>query len=166
MIPILCLLLAAVPRVEVTDEVYNIPGNDWRWVELSLNQRAALVTATYSVLEGAPEVRAALLPKDDVLALRSGDSLADFDPTPAAAAGELRRHTRELGSYAVVVQNRSSSAASVRLRVWLDFPVATTISPQRRLAVVVISFAAFFAIVGFSARRILRAVRPPPTHVA
>jgi hypothetical protein len=159
MLPLVCLLLVAAPHVDVTDEVYEIPANDWRWVEISLTQRTGVVSARYVVLSGAGAVRAALLPKEQVKTLRSGDGLDDFDPTAAAAAGELKRPTREPGVYAVVVENRSPGPASVRLRVAVDFPVATTISSQRQLTVIVISFAVFFAIVGFSARRLLRAVR-------
>jgi hypothetical protein len=159
MIPLACLLLLAAPRVEVTDEVYQIPATDWRYVELGLNQRTALVSARYTVLEGAPQVRVALLQKDELKQLKSGDGLAEFDSTPPGMMGELRRQTREPGSYVVVVDNRSPNPATVRVRIWLDFPVATQISPQRQVTVVIISFAVFFAIVGFSARRLLRAVR-------
>lgn len=164
MISLLCLLLVTVPRVQVTDEVYQIPANDWRWVEISLNQRPALVSARYFVQSGPPNVRAALLPKSELQNLRSSDGIEDFDPTTAAAGGELRRHTREPGEYAVVFENRAASPSTVRVRIWLEFPVATTISTRRQITVVAISFAVFFAIAGFSARRLLRAVRsgPPP----
>lgn len=162
MLPLVCLLLAVAPRVEVTNEVYEIPANDWRYVEVSLNQKPALVSARYMVLEsaGTPAVRAALVPRDDVKSLHSGEGLDDYEPTSAGASGELRRHTREPGTYAVVVENRASAPASVRIRIWLEFPVATMISRERRYTVVAISFVVFFAIVGFSARRLLRLRRP------
>lgn len=159
MLPLVCLLLVAAPHVDVTDEVYEIPAKDWRWVEISLTQRTGVVSARYVVLSGAGAVRAALLPKEQMKTLRSGDGLDDFDATAAGSVGELRRPTRELGVYAVVVENRSAGPASVRLRVAIDFPVATTISPQRQLTVVGISFAVFFAIVAFSAKRLLRALK-------
>jgi hypothetical protein len=48
----------------------------------------------------------------------------------------------------------------VHLRITLDFsrrgPTVTRLSPQRQLAVIAISFAVFFGIVTFSARRLLR----------
>lgn len=159
MIPLVCLLLAVAPRVEVTDEVYQIPANDWRYVELNLSQRPALVSARYTVLAGPPSVRAALLPKDELKGLRADSGLEDFEPTPPARSGEFKRSTREPGTYAVVFENRSASPVYTRVRISLEFPVATGISPQRQLTVVLISFAVFFAIVGFSARRLLRAVR-------
>jgi hypothetical protein len=160
-IPVLCLLAMAAPQsVDVTDEVYQLPPNDWRWVEISLNQRAAVVNAQYAAVAGAPAIRAALVPRSDLRNLHSGEGLDDFDPTSASPAGRLRRHTREPGNYAVVIENRSPAPAAVRVRIWLDFPVATTISPRRQLTVVAVSFAVFFAIVGFSARRLIRALRP------
>jgi len=159
-IPVMCLLLAAVPHVEVTDEVYQLPPNDWRWVEISLNQRPAVVTAQYQALAGNPAIRAALVPKDELRKLRSSEGLEDYDPTTASTSGQLRRHTREPGDYAVVIENRSAVPASVRVRITLDFPTATTISPRRQLTVVIISFAVFFAIAGFSAKRLLGALRP------
>jgi hypothetical protein len=159
-IPVVCLLLAAVPHVEVVDEVYQLPPNDWRWVEISLNQRPAVVTAQYRALAGTPAIRAALVPRDELRKLRSSEGLDDYDPTPDAPTGQLRRHTREPGDYAVVIENRSAAPAAVRVRITLDFPTATTISSRRQLTVVAISFGVFFGIVGFSARRLLRALRP------
>jgi hypothetical protein len=159
-IPVVCLLLAAVPHVEVVDEVYQLPPNDWRWVPISLNQRPAVVIAQYRALAGTPAIRAALVPGDEVRKLRSGDGLDDYDPTPDGPTGQLRRHTRQPGDYAVVIENRSAIPVSVRVRITLDFPTATTISPRRQLTVVAISFGVFFAIVGFSARRLLGALRP------
>jgi hypothetical protein len=53
----------------------------------------------------------------------------------------------------------------VRLRVSLDFsprrlgPEVTRLSPERQLAVIVISFAVFFGIVAYSGRKLLRAIR-------
>jgi len=161
-IPIVALLLAAVPHVEVTDEVYELPPNDWRWVEISLNQRPAVVTAQYVALTGKPAIRAALVPLDELRKLRPRDGLDDYDPTTASPTGHLRRHTREPGDYAVVIENRSAMPATVRVRIALDFPTATTISLRRQLTVVAISFAVFFAIVGFSARRLLHVLRPSP----
>lgn len=69
---------------------------------------------------------------------------------------------RTPGDYAVVVENRDTdSEAEVRVRVWLEFGAdrgmqVTQLSPHRRLAVILISFAFFFGIVTWSARRLLR----------
>jgi hypothetical protein len=53
----------------------------------------------------------------------------------------------------------------VRLKISLDFaprpqgPEVTRLSPRRQLTVILISFAVFFAIVSYSARRLLGAIR-------
>ena len=65
----------------------------------------------------------------------------------------------------MVVDNRALHApVKVHLRVALDFSVqpeqgVRTLSPERRLAVILISFAVFFGIVTWSARKLLNAAR-------
>jgi len=85
--------------------------------------------------------------------------------TEPARSGSLRYQVREPGSYVMVLDNRAESRpAAVRLNVWLDFaePVApgvAQLSTGRRVAVVLISCAVFFAVVTFSARRLWSAIR-------
>jgi hypothetical protein len=81
--------------------------------------------------------------------------------TPPSVHGKLNHHLRVAGDYVVVIDNRSGAApAPVHLRVNLNFgPVITYLSPQRRLTVIVVSFIVFFGIVGWSARRLMRAMR-------
>jgi hypothetical protein len=65
----------------------------------------------------------------------------------------------------VVINNRESRVpVQVHLRVWLDFSARAAqgvgyLSPERRLAVILISFAVFFGIVTWSARKLLQATR-------
>jgi len=64
----------------------------------------------------------------------------------------------------VVIENRGASRANVRLRVSLDFseqgrPQARYLSPERRWAVIAISASVFLAIVAYSARKLLGAMR-------
>ncbi|HTX35528.1 MAG TPA: hypothetical protein VME43_10910, partial [Bryobacteraceae bacterium] len=63
----------------------------------------------------------------------------------------------------LVVENRGPTEAVVHMRVLLDFGgrqslTVTQISPLRRAVVVTLSLAVFFAIVTYSARRLLRAI--------
>ncbi|SPE37420.1 conserved hypothetical protein [Candidatus Sulfopaludibacter sp. SbA6] len=158
------LLLAASTSVDLVDEVYQIPASEWRYVELGLNQRPALVSAEYEVQGGSREVRLALMRRDDLDRLREGVPQSVIDLTSAAASGSLKPHVRGPGDFVVVVDNRGDAPAKVHLRVHLDFAVrrgseVTQLSPRRQLAVVLISFAVFFGIVGWSARRLLRGIR-------
>ena len=163
MILALFFLLAA-SRVELVDEVYQIPASEWRYVpELGLSQQTALVTATFEVASGDPEVRLALLRSEDMEKLRAGAPHSVLEVTPAGKSGKLQFQVRERGDYVVVIDNEGRTPASVRTRIWLDFgrrgPAVTQLSPGRQLAIVLISFAVFFGIVTFSARRLLKAVR-------
>lgn len=158
-----CFLLLAASRVELVDEVYQIPAKEWRYVDLGLTQQPALVTATYQVTAGPGELRLALLRREDLEKLREGAPHSIMHVTSTGAMGSLTHHVRERGEYALVIDNQGRAPASVRTRIWLDFgrrgPAVTQLSPKRQLAVIVISFAVFFGIVTFSARRLLKAVR-------
>jgi hypothetical protein len=164
-IPLALLLVAASPTsVVLVDEMYQIPANEWRYVEVILQQQPALVSADYRAEAGAKDVRLALLRREDLARLRGGRALGWLAETEAGPTGGLRYRVRDRGEYAIVVDNRGGDEpASVHLQVSLDFglergPEVTTISPRRQLAVILISFAVFFGIVTWSARRLLRSV--------
>jgi hypothetical protein len=156
------LLLAAATRVELADEEYRIPAGDWKWVEVDLRQQPANVIADYTVLAGSDQVRLALIARDDLEHLREKD-LITATPRGRAGAFEYRVHDRD--NYAILVDNRADRdrAATVRLRVSLDFarPAATGLSRERQITVVAISFLTFFAVVTYSARKLLKAARSP-----
>jgi len=155
------LLLAASTSVDLVDEVYRIPAREWRYVELGLNQQPALVHAHYDVTSGSRGVRLALMRREDLERLREGLPHGVMDETESGPAGELRPRVRGPGEYVVVVDNPSDVAATVHLRVRLDFgvkrgPEVTMLSPQRQITIVLLSFIVFLGIVTWSARRLLR----------
>ena len=163
MVPLaLFLLTASSTSVALVDELYEIPADEWRYVEVSLQQQPALVSADYSADAGVKDVRVALLLREDLARLRSGRADSWLAVTEAGPSGGLRYRVREPGEYAIVVDNRGGERpASVHLKVSLDFgqgrgPDVTTLSPRRQLSVILISFAAFFGVVTWSARRLLR----------
>ena len=165
MIAFVCLLMfAASTTVDVVDEVYQIPANEWRYVELGLNQRPALVHARYEVESGSEKVRLALMRREDLERLRAGLPHGVIEETERAGSGSFPPHVRGPGDYVVVVDNPSGAAAAVHLRIWLDFGVrpgreVTQLSPRRQLVVILLSFATFFGIVTWSARRLLRGIK-------
>jgi len=160
----LCLLVSP-SSIDLVDEIYQIPANEWRYVEVSLKQQPALLSAELESRAGSREVRAALLRREDLDRLRNNHPYGVLASTPPGPLGQLRYYVRDPGEYAVVVDNRDSDApVTVRLRVWLDFtgPIghdAGRLSPQRQLTVILVSFAVFFGIVTWSARRLLQSVR-------
>ena len=160
----LCLLVSPT-SVDLVDEVYRIPANEWRYVEVSLRQQPALLSAELEPQPGSREVQAALLRSADLNRLRGDHPYGVLASTSPGPVGRFQYYIHDPGDYAVVLDNRDSDApAAVRLRIWLDFSGspgndAESLSPQRRLTVILISFAVFFSIVTWSARRLLQTVR-------
>lgn len=158
------LLLSASTVVDVVDEVYQIPANKWQYVELGLNQKPAMVHAHFAVESGPAQVRLALMRREDLERLRAELPHGVIEETELGASGSFTPHVRGPGDYVVVVDNEADAPASVRLRIWLDFAVhpgreVTQLSPHRQLAVILLSFATFFGIVTWSARRLLRGIK-------
>ncbi len=167
MLVLFCALaFASASAEELVDQVYTIPADEWRYVELGIGQRPALVEAEYEVRAGADQVRLAVMRRDDLEHLREGLAHGVVEETAAGRAGKLECEVRPPGEYVVVVDNQMGGgrAAVVRLRIRLEFPpvggaVPERISAQRRLTVILVSFAAFFAIVTWSGRKLLPTVR-------
>jgi len=150
---------AVSTRVELTDEVYQIPAKEWWWVEVNLRQKPAEVSAHFAVQSGPRKVRVALMTRDDLERLNTDmphGVLAVSDPAPS---GTLTYRVRHRGNYVLLVDNRDGNQpAAVHLRIALDFaptpPAVTAISPQRQVTVVLMSFAFFAGVVTYSARRL------------
>ena len=166
MIALACMLaLAASSRVELVDEVYQIPANEWRYVELGLKQRPAFVDAHYEVRSGPPEVRLALVRGAELERMRREQPHGVLAVTRPGQSGSLEYGVQRPDDYAIVVDNRDGErAAAVHLRIWLDFarrrnPEVGTLPPERQFVVILVSFAVFFAVVTWSAQRLLRFVR-------
>ena len=165
MLALVCtLVLAFASAGELVNQVYTIPADEWRYVDLGVGQRPALVEAEYEVRAGSDQVRLAVMRRDDLEHLREGLAHGVVEATEPGRSGKLTCQVRPPGEYVVVVDNRDDRAAVVRLRIRLDFPPAAgslpeRLSPQRRLTVILVSFAAFFAIVTWSGRKLLPPVR-------
>lgn len=160
----MCLLLASAVT-ELVDDVYRVPADEWRYVEVSLRQRPALLAADVEARPEGGDIRVSLvrgenLHRDETR--RPHGALAIAEP---GRAGRLRYYVRAPGDYAVVVENRDPDReASVRIRVWLDFGAGrgmqvTQLSPRRRIAVVLASWAAFLGIATWSARRLIAGMK-------
>jgi hypothetical protein len=162
---LILLLLAGATRVELVDEVYTIPASEWRYVQVNLKQTPVSVNCEFEVSTPGARVRAALLSHADLEPLRDEQAHGFLTATPPESAGRFQYRLDRAGDYAVVVDNRGAKTpVRVHLRVSLDFaggpvPGVGTLPPQRRLAVILISFAVFFGIVTWSAKKLLRAIR-------
>jgi hypothetical protein len=158
------ILLAAPTSLELVDEVYQIPANQWRYVDFTLKQQPALVSATFQVLTGSGAARIALMRSQDLERLRGGQPHGVMTVTPLASSGSFSYYVHVPDDYAIVVDNHAARPSAVHLRIALDFggapgPAVTRLSAPRQLTVILISFAVFFGIVSFSARRLWRVVK-------
>jgi hypothetical protein len=165
MLPLLLLWVAAATRVELVDQVFEIPAGEWRYVELHVRQQPVTVVCHFDTVD-AGAVRLALLRRGDLERLREERPHGVAAATSRDTHGSLRYVVRSPGGYAVVVDNRGDAerSARVHLRVALDFAGHTgaavrTLSPLRQAVVVAISFAVFFAIVLCAGRKLLRGAR-------
>jgi hypothetical protein len=157
------ILLAGSSHVELVNDVFHLPPGERRLIELGLKQRPALVAADFETDASTAQVRLALMRREDLGRTRS--DLPMMAATAAGSSGHIRYRVRTPGDYVVVIENGGNThAVETRLRVALDFqmqsgPEVTRLSPLRQFVVIVISFAVFFAIVSYSARRLLRGIR-------
>lgn len=160
------ILLAAVlfHGVPVVDQTYQIPPNNWRYVDAAdwrataVNWRDSPVTvhATF-VVEAGPSVRLLMLDREHLDEMRQGAPPAPLEMTPFGRGGKLNVRTGSPGDSVLVIENRGSpQTAIVRLRVTLDSWSAPLVSPQRKLWVLALSFAFFFATVSYSAAKLWR----------
>lgn len=159
MLALALFLLASASRVQLVNEPFDIPAHDWRFdSELGLHQRTATLSADYRVLSGG-DVRLLLMTRADVEHLSEGKPYLNLITSGPDHRGHLQYAVPHPGDYVLVVDNRDNSEpARVHLSVWLDFRRITGISPQRQLTVILLSFAFFFGVVTWSARRIWRGI--------
>lgn len=157
------LALFAPESQTLTDEVFQIPAREWRYVEMILKQVPVTVDCDFSVLSGTGAVRVALVNSEGLDALKQANREA-MGSGAFTRQASFSRAVSVPDEYAVVVENSGRGPASVRLRVSLDYsergrPQARYLSPQRRLAVIAISATVFLAIVGYSAKKLLTVIR-------
>lgn len=158
MIAALFLLLAAFARVDLVDEAFEIPANDWRYVPHPVTPQPALVDCLFQSDRPDAQVRVVLLRRADLDHWRLGRDHEEVATTPVGPRGMLRLSVHDPDTY-VAIENRGSRPARVRLRVFLEQPHVRYLSRGRQVTVVLISLGVFFAIVSFSAHKLLKAMR-------
>jgi hypothetical protein len=157
MIAALFFLLAAFARVDLIDENFEIPANDWRYVPRPLTQEPAMVDCAFQSDRPHTQVRLVLLSEADLNLWRAGRDHQEIAATPPGSRGALRMAVHDADTY-VAIENRTPEPVRVRLRVFLEQPQVRYLSRGRQLTVIVISFGVFFAIVSLSARKLLKSI--------
>jgi hypothetical protein len=142
------------------------PNGDYRWQKITIRQTPSQVDCHFEVLSGSPSVHLELLPLSEFRQFDRGLEHETLVVTPDGRNGDFRRIIDVSGEYAVVVVNgKHAPPATVSFEVRTSVnpqarDTARTLSPERRLTVILISFVFFFVTVTWSARKLLRAMRP------
>jgi len=157
------LLLASGGQPQDAAQPFRLEPGDYRWVPFTVRQTPSEVDCHYEVVKGNPSVHVELLPMSQFRRFDRGRDHDTLASTPEGRNGEFHRVIDVRGQYAVVIENaRGAPPANVLLRVETKLnpgDVARTLSPERRLTVILISFAFFFVTVAWSGRKLIRAMR-------
>lgn len=149
---------------------FRLDGGDNRYFQVTVTRVPTLVECRFKVLQGAPSVHLEIMTDGEYRHMNRGRDYDAIASSPTAREGEIRRMVEERGRFDVVLINdRGAPAAVVDFVVHTDVDpsedsVARMLSPERRLAVILISFAIFFGLVTWSAWRLLRANRIDTRH--
>jgi hypothetical protein len=144
---------------------FRLEPGDFRWVPFTVRQTPAEIDCHFEVLQGNPSVHVELLPMSEFRLFNRGRDYAKLVATPEGRTGDFRRVIDVSGQYAVMVANGSNAPpATVLLQVRTTVnpdskDTARTLSPERRLTVILISFSVFFVTVTWSSRKLIRAMR-------
>jgi hypothetical protein len=145
------------------DQPFRLESGDFRWVPFTVRQTPSEVDCHFEVIKGDPSIHVELLPMSEFRLYSRGREHDTMALTPKGRSGEFRRIIDVRGQYAVVVENaRGAPPATVLLRVQTNLnpgDMARILSPERRLTVILISFAFFFVTVAWSGRKLVRAMR-------
>ncbi|HLY19177.1 MAG TPA: hypothetical protein VKR61_18240 [Bryobacteraceae bacterium] len=152
------LLLAAFARVDLIDESVEIPASDWRYMPHPVSAEPGQLDCIFQADRPDARVRLVLLTQADLNLWREGHDHEETGATPVGPRGVLRLLVHDTGTF-VAIENRGSQPVHVRLHVFLERPNVRYLSRNRQLAVILISFGVFFAIVTWSGRRLLRGIR-------
>ncbi len=159
-------LLVVFRSVSVLDQTYQVPPDNWRYVDsnewqypsLEWKEGPAIVNADFTV-ESGPPITVMLMDRANL------DQLKHSEPHQAAGAalgpnGRFGLRVASPRNYVLVLENRGSpQTATVHVRVKIDSWDYTELTPERRLVVIAISFGVFFGIVTYSGAKLWRAFK-------
>jgi hypothetical protein len=163
------LALLLLGAVVLRDDVSRIPPHHkWRYDRFEVTEKhlPVEVDCVFRVKKGG-NVHLELMTEANLEALRAGQK---YDVIQSSREGALHQEIGLPGTFAIVLWNDDDTLpAEVALKVSLDFSgkgraLSRTLTPQRQLTVIVLSFLGFFAILTVSARQLLKAMaaRPNP----
>jgi hypothetical protein len=157
--------LLGAPVFAANPTPFRLDPGEFRWIPFTVNQTPTEVESSFQVMRGDPSVHIELLPMSEFRRFNRGREHETLAASDSGRSGAFRRILEARGQYVVVAINKSKSqAAVVMLELRTDLNpnadvIAKTISPQRRLTVILISFGIFFATVTWAGVRLLRSIQ-------
>jgi hypothetical protein len=148
-------------------QAFRLESGDYRWIPFTVRQTPTEVDCRFEVLQGGPRVHVELLPMSEFRLFNRGKQHETLAVSPNSRSGAFRRIIDHRGQYAVVVKNDAGSPpAIISLELSTDLNpnagvVARELPARRRLTVILISFAVFFAVVTWSGLRLMRSLSRP-----
>lgn len=155
------LLTAALGSAEQTP--FRLDSGEFQWIDFRVNQVPTEVDCRFRVVRGDASVHMELLSEREFDQLNKGGTHATLAVSDDGKFGRIRRLLDWRGRYVVAVVNkRGARPALVTFELRTDVNPnsnvsARELSPERRLAVIAISFGIFFAIVAFCGWKMMRA---------
>ncbi len=162
------LLAQSPPAPAPAPQAFRLAPGDYRWIPFTVRHVPTEVQCSFRVLEGGPTVHVELLPMEEFRRFSRDRDHKTLAVSPDSTKGDFRRIIGEKGQYAVVVKNRAGAGP---VKVTLDIAtelepnadvVAKELNSRQRLVVICVSFLLFFAMVGFSGIKLLRALPRRP----
>ncbi|MEO7651140.1 MAG: hypothetical protein ABIZ80_11780 [Bryobacteraceae bacterium] len=158
----LTLTIAAISQVLLDDRV-EVPRSEWRYVEVTVKDRAALVLSEFQVVSGDPNLRLLLIAHKDLEEFRAGNVDVALAASPFDRSGKMRRSIPAAGQYAIVVQSHKDNrnSTTVKLKVLLESaPVPREVPPAARRIIVLVSLSFLFGMCAYAGKRLVRPGKP------
>ncbi|HWD97620.1 MAG TPA: hypothetical protein VG345_01225, partial [Bryobacteraceae bacterium] len=143
----------------------RLDAGEYRWFPIHVSHAPVEVTCRFRVVKGTATVHAELAPRSEFRAFIRRRSYGKLVATGETANGFFSQVLSEPGDYAVILINAENApqalvSFSIESRLNPTSPgIARTLPPERRLVVILISFAIFFASAGWSGHRLIRAMK-------
>jgi hypothetical protein len=164
--PLFALVLAAsaFQNLQLLDGTLSIPAHDWgyvdsrhwRYPDMKWQDGSARVHAEFEVKSGEP-VGMMIVNRAGLERRRHDQGVTPIAESKVSRAGTLDAYVAAPDDFIVLLKNDAPSPSEVHLTIFLD---SAELSSQRRLGVLLISFAVFFGMVGYSALRLRRVFKP------
>jgi hypothetical protein len=135
-----------------------LTAGDYRWVPIEVTDTPVRADVSYQVESGEGSVHVEIVPEDAFRPMQRGQSHEAVAATASGLSGGLGQILNSPGLYRVVIANRKGARpALVTWRITTESVTATELTPRRRLVTIVVSFALFFVLIGFSGWRLRKA---------